>query len=167
MEETVDYNSMPRDFAHCLNAGCERAGECLRHRMALLMPAERGTVTIVNPRAVDPSGRDCAYFKPGQAVTYALGITRLLDDLPHAKSVVIKQQLIRHFGRTLYYRFRRKERKTRSASGRSFSGMACARSRCSIALSSGWSERLSRWHEVFHAGGTKCSMPVAQSVSSA
>lgn len=89
---------MPRDFAHCLNAGCERAGECLRHRMALLMPAERGTVTIVNPRAVDPSGRDCAYFKPGQAVTYALGITRLLDDL------------IRHFGRTLYYRFRRKER---------------------------------------------------------
>ena len=98
MEETLDYNSMPRDFAHCLNAGCERAGECLRHRMALLMPAERGTVTIVNPRAVDPSGRDCAYFKPGQAVTYALGITRLLDDL------------IRHFGRTLYYRFRRKER---------------------------------------------------------
>ena len=81
MEETLDYNSMPRDFAHCLNAGCERAGECLRHRMALLMPAERGTVTIVNPRAVDPSGRDCAYFKPGQAVTYALGITRLLDDL--------------------------------------------------------------------------------------
>ena len=110
MEETLDYNSMPRDFAHCLNAGCERAEECLRHRMALLMPAERGTVTIVNPRAVDPSGRDCAYFKPGQAVTYALGITRLLDDLPHAKSVVIKQQLIRHFGRTLYYRFRRKER---------------------------------------------------------
>lgn len=101
---------MPRDFAHCLNAGCERAGECLRHRMALLMPAERGTVTIVNPRAVDPSGRDCAYFKPGQVVTYALGITRLLDDLPHAKSVVIKQQLILHFGRTLYYRFRRKER---------------------------------------------------------
>ena len=101
---------MPRDFAHCLNAGCERAGECLRHRMALLMPAERGTVTIVNPRAVDPSGRDCAYFKPGQAVTYALGITRLLDDLPHAKSVIIKQQLIRHSGRTLYYRFRRKER---------------------------------------------------------
>lgn len=109
MDPNFDYNLMPYDFVHCLNAECLRADTCLRHQMALRIPADRKTVTIVTPSSIKPSGEDCPHFKADKMVDYARGITHLLDQLPYNKSVVIKKQLLNHFGRSLYYRFWRKE----------------------------------------------------------
>lgn len=109
MDTNFDYNLMPYDFVHCLNAECLRADTCLRHQMALRIPADRKTVTVVTPSSIKASGEDCPHFKVDQMVSYARGITHLLDHLPHNKSVIIKKQLLDHFGRSLYYRFWRKE----------------------------------------------------------
>lgn len=109
MDPKFDYNSFSTEFVHCLNHECKRADECLRRQMALRMPAERETVTVVNLAHITPSGEDCSYFKADQTKTFARGISYLLDQLPHNKAVIIKSQLLNHFGRSLYYRFWRKE----------------------------------------------------------
>ena len=64
----------------------------------------------MNPEHVAPSGEDCKLFVPDQPEQYARGITHLLDRVPHNDAVIIKQQMIEHFGQTNYYRFSRKER---------------------------------------------------------
>lgn len=110
MKSEYDYQLLPETFAHCLNEQCERADGCLRRQAALRMPAERGIVTIVNPAHITPTGEDCSYFKADCLLRFARGITHLLDQVPHSDAVVIKQQLLSHFGRTHFYRFWRKER---------------------------------------------------------
>lgn len=41
--------------------------------------------------------------------TIALGITNLLDNVPHKTALLLRRQMVEHFGKTLYYRFLRKE----------------------------------------------------------
>ena len=41
---------------------------------------------------------------------FALGITHLLDNLPHASALEVRTRLISYFGKNMYYRMKRKER---------------------------------------------------------
>lgn len=109
MNTDFDYNLLPHNFAHCLNRQCKRADECLRSRAVSYIPAERKTVTIVNPIYADSAPEDCAYFKADQLLPFALGMTNLLAYIPHNDAVVIKQQMINYFGRSRFYRLWRKE----------------------------------------------------------
>lgn len=110
MSPDFDYDLFPNSFAHCLNGGCLRGGECLRRQVALRMPKERGMVVVVNPEHVTASGEDCPFFVLDRPERYARGIAHLLDQVPHNDAVFIKQQMVAHFGQTNYYRFYRKER---------------------------------------------------------
>lgn len=110
MKNEFDYLLLPRDFAHCLNDRCSRAGECLRRQAALHVPSERPAFTVVNPACIVADGEDCTYFKADTRHCFASGITHLLDNVPHNDAVAIKQQLINYFGRTHFYRLWRKER---------------------------------------------------------
>ena len=110
MEPKFDYNSVPYNFPHCFNKQCSLADKCLRHQVALRMPSERGVVTIVNPSCTASVDASCPYFKADSTQTYALGMTHLLDHVPHNDALIIKQQLLKYFGRPLFYRFWRKER---------------------------------------------------------
>lgn len=109
MKQTFDYNALPSYFAHCFNANCLRADQCLRHKMAILLPKERETVLTVNHLRFLPNGEDCTFFKNNETRLYAKGISALIDSLPHAKAITIRQKLVDHFGKSLYYRFYRKE----------------------------------------------------------
>lgn len=109
MNPKFDYNSIPFSFTHCLNAQCKRASQCLRHQTALRIPPECWSISVVNPSSTTSTGKDCLYFKMDSPLQFALGITHLLDQIPHNDAVAIKQQLVRYFGRNLYYRFYRKE----------------------------------------------------------
>lgn len=111
MKSDFDYQAMPVTFVHCLNATCLRGGECLRRQMALRIPPERETVTVVNPFDGQPAtGENCRYFLADAPQRYALGITHLLDSLPYAEAVKIRKQLFGRLGRNFYYRCYRKER---------------------------------------------------------
>ena len=110
MKTNFDYNSVPDNFTHCLNKQCSHAADCLRHQVALHIPSERDTINIVNPvYAAANGGGNCSFFKVDQLLRYASGIMHLLDKIPHSDAIVIKQQMLEHFGRNAYYRFRRKE----------------------------------------------------------
>ena len=107
MDPNFDYASVPERFAHCLNAGCARAGQCLRQLVVAHVPADRPTFTVINNAPHRPDGEDCPYFKPDQPLRYAKGMTRLLDNLPHKKAEAIGHRLQQHYGRTQYFRARR------------------------------------------------------------
>ena len=110
MKSGFDYNTFPYSFIHCLNEQCLRCKDCLRRQMGLHIPAERGSVTVVNPSGIAPTGENCRYFLSDQPQQYARGISHLLDRLPHNDAVSIKQQMVGYFGKTTYYRCYRKER---------------------------------------------------------
>lgn len=110
MDKDFNYDLLPHDFAHCLNNTCKLANECLRCRATQYIPAERRTVTIINPVQTNPASEECPFFKLDQVQQFALGMTNLLAHIPHNDAVVIKQQMLAYFGRTHFYRLWRKER---------------------------------------------------------
>lgn len=109
MEKDFNYNDVPNLFLHCQNAGCPLSDSCLRFQAALYLPADRSTLSIVNPAfvATQPT---CAYFLSCDKARYALGITHLFNNLPHYKAVSVKKMVYNYLGRGLYYRIRNKER---------------------------------------------------------
>lgn len=110
MKPDFDYNTVPYNFAHCLNEQCPQASACLRQLVTRRIPLSKKTFTIINPAVPDPTGKHCCYFLPDQLQQFVKGISHLYDKLPYKEALLIKEQLISHFGRTAYYRFKRKER---------------------------------------------------------
>ncbi|WP_293667408.1 DUF6078 family protein [uncultured Parabacteroides sp.] len=109
MENDFDYKLVPYDFAHCFNTQCPKAGSCLRSLAGEESKSGDRFITIVNP-AYYPSGEDeCPFFKPCQKVRMAWGISHLLDNVPLKEATGLRQQMIAHFNKSLYYRFYRKE----------------------------------------------------------
>ena len=109
MKNEFDYQEVPYDFAHCLNDQCTQVNHCLRHLAAANSTSIRKFFPIVNP-AHYPKERDkCPFFKSQIKKRIALGITNLLDNVPHKTALLLRRQMVEHFGKTLYYRFLRKE----------------------------------------------------------
>ena len=110
MKPDFDYSLVPYNFVHCLHAQCPQATACLRHQVSLRIPSECEYIHIVNPGRITPVGENCPHFMPDQLRPFALGITHLLDSIPHSDAIVIKRQMVNHFKTHMYYRFYRKER---------------------------------------------------------
>ena len=86
-----------------------KACNCLRRVAALLTTADTSYISIVNPMCIPATGIDCPHFQNAEKIHVAWGISHLLDNVPYKDGTNIKQQLIGHFGKTLYYRFYREE----------------------------------------------------------
>lgn len=111
MNSNIDYDSFPARFAHCFNEQCNRGEQCLRRQMALRMPNTQPSVTAVNPNHYQsPTGEDCRLFFLDKPQPYALGFSKMLDNLPHKKVSGIKSQMKAYLGLATYYRCSRKER---------------------------------------------------------
>lgn len=109
MKNEFDYQEVPYDFAHCFNTQCTQANNCLRRLAATNSTAIRKFLPIVNPACIPKEGDDCPFFKPKIKKQIALGISNLLDNVPHKTALELRRQMVGHFGKTLYYRFLRKE----------------------------------------------------------
>ena len=110
MLQDFDYGSVPHNFIHCLNGQCRQADSCLRYQVTLHIPEQRSCFIIANPARTTPDAETCPYFMSDKKEKFALGITHLLDDIPHKEATVIKRQLIAGMNKATYYRCWRKER---------------------------------------------------------
>ncbi|NDW11861.1 hypothetical protein D0T50_03030 [Bacteroides sp. 214] len=110
MKDNFDYKQVPKAFLHCLHTPCPHSTECLRYIAALKADNDREYFSVVNPHYVSAKEKECPYFMPDSLTRFALGITHIYDNLPHAKAVKIKEILYNHFRRNTYYRIRNKER---------------------------------------------------------
>ena len=74
-----------------------------------IVPFHNKSTTFVN-HVCNIQYTDCPHFQNAEKIHVAWGISHLLDNVPYKDGTNIKQQLIGHFGKTLYYRFYREER---------------------------------------------------------
>jgi hypothetical protein len=109
MKTNFDYKEVPRGYTHCFNAQCPRAEECLRFLVTRHIDSETASFQIINPAYIAEQ-QECQFFKPDSLISFALGMTHLFDNLPHAKVNKIKGIIRGYFGRTCFYRVGRKER---------------------------------------------------------
>lgn len=110
MTDNIDYSLVPSRFAHCFNDKCPRSAECLRFKVTSYIPAACSYVLIVNPAHTE-SEEECRYFQTCVPLRYAVGMDKLLVDLPYQKAKEIKQKMKDHYGKTYFYRLMRKERR--------------------------------------------------------
>ncbi len=109
MLENFDYSLVPYGFVHCFEGKCRQAEHCLRYLTTRYIPKECLSVSIVNPARLAIEG-DCPAFLSAQPIKYAWGVDRMLDNLSHKQSKKVKQAMIDHFGKAMFYRIKRKER---------------------------------------------------------
>lgn len=109
MKTDFNYHSVPQNFLHCLNKECKLSAECLRYQVALRIDPKRVSVPVLSPVYIS-NEKECSHYMPDRLERFALGITHLLDELPHNEAIAIKEQLVNHFNRSTYYRCLRKER---------------------------------------------------------
>lgn len=110
MEKDFDYNTVPITFLHCTHAQCLQANNCIRHQLMFQLTPDRNNIPIVNPARIEGKGENCPYFFRDRKSQFALGITHLLDNIPHTKAIQIKREMYNYFRRNMYYRILHKER---------------------------------------------------------
>lgn len=110
MEDNFNYGAVPYNFAHCFNDRCPKGEKCLRHLVAVHSTDLHSIISVVNPKCVPEEVNACPFYKPVRKIRVAWGVTHLLDTVPHRDAVSLKNMLLGHFGRAMYYRFYRKEK---------------------------------------------------------
>ncbi len=109
MIEDLDYEKVPNGFVHCFNKDCKRAASCLRYQASLHVPAAIRRISVLNPACLKQEG-DCPEFVDDTPVKYAYGWTHMFDNLIQEKAVAIKNELLLHYGKSEFYRLKRKEK---------------------------------------------------------
>ncbi len=105
-----EYNRLDTDFAHCAGTHCEKASQCLCHTAyKMLEMGGREHYMIVNSNVIAGT-QPCLFFDSNRKERFAWGISRIYDNVRVADLSDIRQNLIYTFGRTAYYRIKRKER---------------------------------------------------------
>jgi len=110
MLQDFDYNTVPITFVHCMHSQCPNADNCLRYQVVLHVTPERGHIPVVNPARISGNGENCPEFFSDRKSNFALGITHLLDNIPHFIALEIKNEIFAYFKRNTYYRILHKER---------------------------------------------------------
>ncbi len=110
METTLDYHLVPNQYPHCFVANCPKATKCLHHLVGEACTNERKTLTIFNPKLLPENLEKCPNFQKSDKIRIAWGIQQLYTSLPYGKAMEIKRILLCYFGKTAYYRIRRKEK---------------------------------------------------------
>jgi len=110
METNFDYQSVPYNFAHCFNHQCPKGEKCLHRLAAVHSTNQYPTIVTVNPNCIPEDANTCPFYHSVQKIRVAWGIKHLLDNVPHKDAVVLKDSMLGHFGRGMYYRFYRKEK---------------------------------------------------------
>lgn len=100
MLSDFNYQSVPYGFSHCLNGQCKHATECLHYQVALHVPTECRSFTLINPAYTTSDNGDCPCFTSDQPLRFARGITHLLDNMTHSNALAVKQKMLAHFGGT-------------------------------------------------------------------
>ncbi len=108
MIQEKDLQAMPPGFVFCYGVGCAKAAECLRCEALASVECERRLLTVVSPKYAQRAGK-CEEYLTNSPVQLAYGMSRLYDEMLHKTAVEVKEQLLRLFGKTEYYRKWRQE----------------------------------------------------------
>ena len=109
MDTKINFSQIPYNYPICLNQECSKAATCLRRLAEQSMPTDVLHWPFISPKHLATNEGDCQYYRPSTKVRYAKGFTQILENLPHNQMQRVISNLIVHFGRRAYYRFRKGE----------------------------------------------------------
>ena len=102
---TLNFSDIPSYWAICFQSDCPLAATCLRHRAAMLAPADLRHHECVLPGA--RSGDTCHSFVEDRPVRLAYGMKGLLPRVTSEEGMALRQRLYSIFGSTTqFYRYR-------------------------------------------------------------
>ena len=110
MSKKIGYSDVPKSFLYCNHDKCPRRGKCLRYQVALDISQKLPYYTTVNPQHIAGNENNCDFFKLNETTHFAIGMSHLLDGIPHATAIVIHKEIYSLMGRSMYYRILNKER---------------------------------------------------------
>ena len=111
MANLIDNNLLKEKAAEgympCLNNSCVLREHCLHWLVGCHLPEKLLVVSTVNPSHPDVANGKCSLYKDATPQRLPYGMMHIFDNIPHAKAVPIKRQLIGQMGRTFFYRLRK------------------------------------------------------------
>ncbi len=94
MSPDFNYSEVPATFLHCLNKQCKHSAKCMRYLVTAYVPDNYPVISTVNPNYFSSHKESCPYFMADKKKRFALGITHLLDNVPHKEALGIKRDPI-------------------------------------------------------------------------
>ena len=105
-----EYNQLSYDYAHCAGTHCKKASQCLHHTAyTMLGTSTRERYMVVNEKVITEK-QSCPFYAPDCKERFAWGISRIYDNVRVVDLSGYPPESYLHFGRTAYYRIKRKER---------------------------------------------------------
>lgn len=103
MKTILRYEDVPEYYTLCLEEQCLHKADCLRSKVAALVPKEVPRLLIVNPMYIIDKEK-CPFFQADTTTRFAIGISHLYDKLPRSVYPSIKKKIYNYFGHNGYYR---------------------------------------------------------------
>ena len=93
MNKPLTYDDIPKMYLFCNHTKCPRRNKCLRFQAAMIVPQSVPHYEAININHVAGNEKECSYFSAYTLTTFALGISHILDDVPHKKAMAIQNSL--------------------------------------------------------------------------
>ena len=79
MKEKIDSSDIPTSYLLCMKQDCPKATTCLRRIAEQQIGDEVKLWHVISPKYQEKQTDRCAYFRPADKLTYALGFIGMLD----------------------------------------------------------------------------------------
>ena len=102
----IDYNEVPKNFAHCTAENCPAAETCLRAIAWKNLPDDKDTVIILNP-AKQGLSATCSFYRDSSPTRFALGFIDMQKHMYPDQYYKFMNMLTGYFGHNPYFMRRR------------------------------------------------------------
>lgn len=102
----IDYNEVPKNFAHCTAEDCPAAETCLRAIAWKNLPDDKDTVIILNP-AKQGKSTTCHFYRDSSPTRFALGFIGMQKHMYPDQYYEFMNVLTSYFGHNPYFMRRR------------------------------------------------------------
>lgn len=103
----IDYNEVPKNFAHCTAENCPAAETCLRAIAWKNLPDNKDTVIILNP-AKQGKSTTCSFYRGSSLTRFALGFIGMQKHMYPDQYYKFMNVLTGYFGHNPYFMRRRR-----------------------------------------------------------
>ncbi len=104
MQHTLNTLSIPHNYSYCFRNQCVKKEECMRYVAAQMHASPPASIKIIHPHYIPEDTSVCPHFNSMNKARIAWGVKRLFDNIPHTTALKMRQEIIGHFGKNLFYR---------------------------------------------------------------
>lgn len=105
------FRKKAKTYLNCFNEHCPLHSRCLRWEVGRYFDPQTHVANCISPLYAKAADGSCDYFRDNQPVVIPLGMSqRFYNDMPVRYARPIKQALIDHFCRSIYYEYHRGDR---------------------------------------------------------